>query len=306
MQKYLMCFILILFTVYLFSCVETKVFVQQVEIEGPMIQPMTKVTDNKKPEAVETSFRVLINSKKNIDINTNGHTYVNLNGEYEIEEVPGEIYYLEYIGDNIYQFKGNNTKWNLPEIQLGLNLDIPASKSFVFSGGIDYSNINSISYWNGNLGMAYINEFKNSALRIDGILNLTYLNTNVQFVETHEHSGDDFKYVYFYNKEVSDNYTDFKFMITFNTRNSKFPVEFFANVVLGTQRFFKSNINSIDADEIILDNKPVNFSFGIFKNITPETKIIIGTTINNQTQRNPALTYPVYFLQFDSYLFSND
>ena len=306
MKKFSMYFILILFALYLFSCVETKVFVQQVDIQGPMVQPMTKVTENKNADAVETSFRVLFNSKKKIDINTNGHTYVNENGVYEIEEVPNEIYYLEYIGDNLHQFKGNNTNWNVPEFQLGLNLDIPVTNKFAFTTGFDYSNINSSSYWNGNFGIAFINEYKNSALRFDGILNITYLRTSVDFVETIKHSWDDFKYVYFHNKVVSGTNTDFKFMATFNTKNSKFPLEFFANIVLGSQRFFKSTVESINDDVITLDNNPVIFGFGVFKNITPGTRIIVGTTINNQTQRNPSITYPVYFLQFDSYLFSGD
>jgi hypothetical protein len=307
MKIYNICFILIVVAMLLFSCVDTKVFVQKVEVEGPMIQPMVKITNNKNIDEVETSFRLLVNSKDKLDINANGHTFVNYTGEYIVEEVPGEDYYRENIGDNLIQFKGNNTTWKLPQFQFGLNLDVPVSNYISFTTGIDYSNINSSSYWNGNVGIGYFKEFKNSAWRFDGIFNMTYLNTNLDYVVTKKYPSADYKRVYFYNKEVREMYTDFKFMITFNTKNINFPADLFFNVSLGTQRFFNETVINNDLDgDIDLGNNSVNFGFGFYNNISSGTRVIVGTTINNQTQRNPALAYPVYFLQLDSYLFSDD
>lgn len=307
MKNYNVYLILIIVLVYLSSCIESKVFIQKVEVEGPMLQPMAKITSNKNVDEVETSFRLLVNSRDKVKINTNGHTYVNAAGEYEVEDVQNEIYYRENIGANLIQYKGNNTSWNLPELQFGINMDIPLSNSVSFTAGLDYSNINSSSYWSGNFSIGFFKEFENTAWRFDGIVNLTYIKSNVDYIVTRHYYSDDFKYVYFYNKEINDKYTDLKFMITFNTKNIDTPVDLFFNVSFGSQRFFNNNVSAIDENESIsLENNPVNFGFGFYKNITPGTRIILGSTINNQTQRNPALTYPVYFLQLDSYLFTGD
>lgn len=304
MRNYNVCLILIVVVFYLFSCIDTKVFVQKVEVEGPILHPMTKITSNKSEDEVETSFRFLLNTRENVDINVNGHTYVNGDGEYVVEEVPGENYYRENEGDNFFQFKGNNTTWNLPQFQFGLNLDIPLSIHTAIGVGIDYSNINSNSYWNGNLGLGFFTENVNTAWRFDFILNMTYLKTNLDYVVTERFRFNDSRLVYFYSKEISDNYLDYKFMITFNTKNIEFPVDLFFNFSFGTQRFFNKTISAIgDENEIELGNNPVNFGVGFYKNITSDMRIIIGTTINNQTQRNPAITYPVYYIQLNSYLF---
>jgi len=299
--------ILIFVVVYFLSCIDTKVFVQKVEVEGPMLQPMTKITNNKNVDEVETSVRLLVNTKDEVNTNVDGHTYVSYNGQYVVEEVQNENYYRENIGDNPFQFKGNNTIWKLPQFQFGLNIDFPVSNNVSFTGGIDYSNINSSTYWNSNVGIGFFKELKNASWRFDAIYNMTYLNTSLDYVVTKDYSGEDFKRVYFYNTEVRDMYTDFKFMITLNTKNLEFFADIFVNASFGTQRFFNKILVANDSDgKINLENSPLNFGFGFYKNLTPGTRLIIGTTINNQTQRNPAVAYPVYFLQLDSYLFSGD
>ena len=60
MKNYNVCLILMVVAIYLFSCVETKVFVQKVEVEGPILQPMAKITNNKSVDEIETSFRLLV------------------------------------------------------------------------------------------------------------------------------------------------------------------------------------------------------------------------------------------------------
>lgn len=307
MKNHFVYFILFGFIIFFHSCFETKVFVQQIEVEGPMVQPMTKITSNKNVDDIETSFRVLMNSKKNVDINTNGHTLVNSEGVYEVEEVPGETYFRENDGVNLYQYGGNNTSWKMPEFQFGVNMDVPLSHYFAFTAGLDYSNINSSSYWNGNLGIGLFKELKNTAWRVDAILNMTNLKSNVDYVVTRQLAGSDDRDVYFYTKNVEDTYFDYKFMLSFNTKNIEFPTDFFFNVSFGAQKFFDKNVLTVyDEGQLDLTNSPVNFGFGVYKNISPQTRIILGTTINNQTQRHPALAYPVYFLQFDTKLFSGE
>ena len=44
-----------LILLYFCSCVDTKIFIQKVDVEGPMVQPIVKITNNKNVGEVETS-----------------------------------------------------------------------------------------------------------------------------------------------------------------------------------------------------------------------------------------------------------
>jgi hypothetical protein len=257
---------------------------------------------------------IALNNRYNLNTQVDKHTSVSSKGVYEVEPVDGESYLLERAGVNIYDFKGNNFSWSLPQVQASLNADIALAKHFaVFFGG-SVSEIHSKVYAGFNGGFGFLFEGENAGLRFD--LGVDYYETSydaqVVKYEDVELKGNDTRNVYLGNVSKKEKYTNLNFAVCFNTKNRDWLLNYFLNYAYGNYTFYDFN-NTEDVKTGIFysddPNKGVNsipvsqYALGAYKNINENIRAIAGFGVTKYHDHKKNLVIFDSFVQFDFMLF---
>ena len=139
-------------TLFLTGCssVTQTIYLQNVDVSGPLNQPPIVVVSH--PGSTFTvSPRFSYNGRKYLSGNVDSHSTINENNIYQIDTVynPDGTRSYKISDSNIYEFKGDNLTWNLPQVTAGLDMDIQLSKAFAVTGGLSYSSDKSRDYFGG-------------------------------------------------------------------------------------------------------------------------------------------------------------
>lgn len=229
--------LLILSSLYVTGCtiIKQSVFLQDVNVDGPINQPPLHITSGQKKHSITFSPKIYVNTNKNYTGLTEGHTNVNSSGIFQIDTVvnsAGNKIYRESVY-NSYSYDGENLNWKIPDLSVGFQVDIALSDHFAVNGGINYAEINRKKMVNGSVGIGFFTEKKGSAVRFDfGLLfqNTYYKTSSVVITYLDPVFGSKSSEVAFYLDRNKSTSTDLYGSFTYNTVSKKSPVNFYLSL----------------------------------------------------------------------------
>jgi len=199
---------------------EQTIYLGNTEAYSPVAVPPVHVDTSPETGKLNVSPRFYISSQKNVEGKTENHYY------------PGQI-----PSDTMkYTVKENNLNWNIPEVNLGVDLDFEVTKSFGLFGGINYSNSDQKDFWGGNFGLGIFNKGENSVIRFDaGFVYQQHFYNAQTIVYTKEMFGSKKEYfVLFIDQGDRFNLNPF-FTFTVNSINKETPFNYFFSLGYFTQ-----------------------------------------------------------------------
>ena len=213
------------------SVTET-VYLQDIEITGPINQPPVHVTRNVEPDALTLSPHVSIGATRRINAHVEGHSRVNAAGVFQVDTLhnsDGTLSLSEPAGMNIYEYSGENLHWDIPSAQVGLDVNLALSRGAAITGGIRYASSDNQSSLSGHAGFALLSEKERSGVRFEGgvLFNASSYEVSSLVVTQSSILNSSSTYIMFYrdrNERTSVNpYGTF----TFNTNNPEWTVNIF-------------------------------------------------------------------------------
>jgi hypothetical protein len=129
--------------------VQETIYLQNVEVQGPVSQPPIHVTTKSTgAKSVYLTPRLSINNKTSVS--------GSLSPQYW-GQVPGAL----------RDFRKKGLNWKLPRVQLGFDLDCALSDSKALMFGVSQQVIDQHSLWDGYAGIGFFGREENSAVRLD-------------------------------------------------------------------------------------------------------------------------------------------
>jgi hypothetical protein len=156
------------------STTVTKIYLQEVEVSGPINQTPVHITDSTK-SGITISPRFSFNTKKSLMGKVDQHTKVNSEGVFQVDTIfnnDGTFYFQETPGANTYLYTGKNLTWNIAEVKAAVDVDFKLSKTFALFMGANYSVVDQKSLWGGLFGLGLISSGNIASFRIDFGLNI--------------------------------------------------------------------------------------------------------------------------------------
>ncbi len=310
---------MVLFLLQGCAVVKQSIFLQNVDVSGPINQPPLHITEGQKKNTVTFSPNIYINSQKNYSGYISGHTNVNSMGIFQFDTVhydDGTSGYKESVA-NKYPYAGQNFTWTLPDVQVGFQVDAALSNHFAVSGGFNYAEANRNKLINGNIGIGFFTEKNNSAVRFDmGLLfqNIFYNASSVVFTTITPVFGSGKSYISFFKDRNNSTATDFYGTLTYNTTgkdnliNFYFCLGYFGQTVLNYKPdnpdinkfpFSHSNVEEDTRGDIFTSF--LYFAPGIYKEFEEWGRISFGVRLLKETkiQNSSGSLFAVPVVQFD-------
>lgn len=235
------------------SSVTQTIYLQNVDVSGPLNQPPIEVMSQ--PGSTFTvSPKLSLNGRQYLSGNVESHSTVNENNVYQIDTIFNSDGTKSYkiSGSNVYDYKGDNMKWNIPQFAAGLDMDIKLSNSFAFTGGLSYSGDSNRDYFGGTLGIGIFELKENRAFRFDaGIIwqNLYYDAASIVVTkEYNSSSGYTVKDVSFFRDKGNLNTVNPYLSFTYNSAVQNSPINFFVSLGFFTQTVVSFDPNNYDPD----------------------------------------------------------
>ncbi len=295
-------FLLLLLT----NCTTVKetIYLQQIEVNSPISPtPINITTPDKK--AITISPRFSIGTTKSVSGMISGHTPINASGNFQVDTIfnqSGGWTYTETQGANVFEYRGENLKWNIPDFTIGLDADLRPFDKFALSGGFAFSQTKSKSLTTGRFGIGFFGGEERIGLRFDAGLiwqQVAYDASTVVVRESSIINGNSVSEVIFYrdiNKEANLNYY---LSLTVNSIYPEWPVNWF--LTAGYQNLNLVDFEPRDYDEYYYPFFPLipfpydpvitedlrgeananvfNVSPGIYFDFTQDIRILIGSRI---------------------------
>jgi hypothetical protein len=317
------CFSILFFFTF-FGCAPsttvTKIYLQEVEVYGPMNSSPVHLTDSSE-SSVTISPRMAFNTKNTLTGKIDQHTQVNSQGVFQVDTVfntDGTFYFQETPGANNFAFEGKNFIWYTPNVTASLDFDFKLSKSFAIFAGGNYAIVNQKSIWGGLFGIGLMGSGKDAAFRFDVGLNIQDMHydayTIVSVTKTSSLGGTS-NYVADYHDISSKTQFNPFAAITINSFNKDWLFNIFLNAGYRSQSLVKftpedevyhnpyyygdvyiTEDNTGEATAGIIDIAP-----GIYFNFGDTGRILLGAKFNWIVQIED-LDYPfqvISMLQFD-------
>ena len=298
--------LLSLFFFSLISCspstTVTKIYLQEVEVSGPMNSSPIHITDSS-GTGVTISPRISFNTKNTHTGKIDEHTRVNSQGVFQVDTIitnDGTFYFQETPGANKYQFNGKNFTWYTPDVTASLDIDFKISKSFAFFVGGNYSVVEQKPIWGGLFGIGLMGTGKSAAFRFDVGLNIQDIPYNAYTIVSVTTTGSSGTSSYVVDYDDISNKTQYNpfAAITINSFNKDWLFNIFLNAGYRSQ----SVVNFTPKDEVY--HNPfyyadvyatedlrgevtagiVDITPGLYFNLGESGKIILGAKFNWITQ----------------------
>ncbi len=300
--------------VYLFTgCTSNEAYLQTMNVETNPIRHSIRITENRQKNDIIIRPYFSFDKSTTLKTNNDQHTKVNNLGEFEINKVSNQTYYTESGGINTFEFNSENLFWNIPKWQGGVDIDFAASNSFALTGGFDLSNINERYIMDENIGIAFFKEAESWAWRFDANLKYTEAANTYQFalVESKIISSGESRRVYLVNDDIKNNFWNFAFLYTVNSRRRDWPLNYFFNFGIGWQTFYDLNIDTkswqlsgtYSHNDLGYNLNYLTFSAGLYKNVLDNGRFVFGIRFTKYNDKDGRLFIPDMILQYDFVLF---
>jgi hypothetical protein len=212
-------------------------------------------------------------------------------------QLTGEItnIYASNPDDSIFTPAEHSLIWNIPEVNIGIDMDFPLSNNFSFTFGLNYSSDANYSSWGGNIGMSILGYKEGTAIRLDGGVQLhsmyydVFSMVSVTTTTTYFWGDPEVeRYIGYYNDVNSSTHFDPYFSLTFNTALKDWPINFFINAGYVVQTLFSfeprnsythygyvtHTVNDLRGETTI---GFINFTPGIFVYTSDSIRVLFGT-----------------------------
>ena len=307
-------------TFFLSTCttITDSLYVQDVNVKGPISQPPIKVT-GRDSTSFTISPKFFINSNRNYNSQIEGHTNVNSDGIFQVDTVRNgnEITYKMAGGKNIFSFEGENLHWSIPDYMVGLDLDIAISRKVALTGGFSLSGKDKTNLYGYRVGLVFFSASKNIGVRFDGGLiwqKYTYDAASVIVREEHTDFGSSTSEVIFFRDKGKSTNLNHYLSLTINTLYDELPLNFLINVGYSGQSLVDYEPSTPDEDYYILNPfyrvedmrgeayaAFINVSPGIYMNLNDWSRLVFAVRfffeVDFESSSNSTFVIPM--LQFD-------
>ena len=301
------------------TTINQTIYLQNIEVTGPMNNPPLNITIDQKRGSFTISPRFTINDNKQISGRIEKHSFVDLQGIYRVDTVfnnDGSRYYKES-NLNSREFSGNNLRWNLPSFSAAVNMDYSVGNHVALNMGLNYSVQNQSDFLGGNAGIGFFSENEGSAFRFDaGIMwqSLSYEAWTVVITEEKPLFGSASTSVDFFKDRGKSTYWNPYASLTFNTSSNTSPLNFFINLGYFSQTLFDFEPSSPNPEyypfglTVITNDQRgesttsfLNLTSGVFINMTEKSRVILGVRLMKETQivQTSKSLFVLPVLQFD-------
>ncbi len=219
---------LILSSILLVSCTSIKetIYLQDVEVKGPMNPPPISITKDKSPGTLTLSPRIAIN---------------------QYSEIWGNIGTRKYVSssqDSVFRSSFKNLFWKMPKAAFGLDFDFTVFNGFAVTGGLNYSTAEQNKLLGGSLGISLFKERNASAIRFNAGILVQELyfdaKTIVERITKPVYGNPDTTLTYYFDRNKNAD-VDIYVMLTYNTTMKNFPINFFISAAYYTQTILDFN-----------------------------------------------------------------
>jgi hypothetical protein len=321
MRKYLFFFICTIYLIAILSgCMVTETtYIQKLNVSGPINNVPLHLNPTADTNSIHITPHVTVNSVKKIEGRIEGHSPVDINGNYQVDTIrdsQGYIKLIERDGVNIYDFKGRNLYWEIPNYTISMDLDFKLSQKFAISAGINYSSSNGDGLWGGNIGAGYIIKGESICARLEGGILLQTLKygaySAVQIKVTSLFSNSSTTQVEYFRDIKKDTYMNFYGSFTLYTSKLSWPLNFYTQLA-----FYKQTIADFKPSDYVIpgplftyeavdarsQNSTTFFTVtpGIYCNLNNSIRLVSGIRIafENGIEDNTGGTMLFPFIQFD-------
>lgn len=315
----LCCFIVDLFS----GCVVVeKVYMQDVEVDGPIHQPPVHITRNVQEHPLSISPRISINRARNFETHVKGHSPVNSRGFYQVDTVrfsDGSISLKERDGVNVYEFRGKNLSWSIPSAAFALDIDYALTNHLALSLGVNYSIIREQGFWGGNAGVGLFGEGQDLAFRLDGGIHwqtVSYDASTVVVSNTTSIFGTSPSYVTFFHDREKETHINVHLAFTLNTTVKNWFVNPFVQLAISEQTLVDFEPSHLDGgvygvlvpfiqysvDDARTDQSTTFFigSSGVYFDLNASNRVLVGVRFIEEIEAGMLpYTFVIPFLQFD-------
>lgn len=296
--------------------VTDTLYVQDVNVKGPINQPPIRVT-GKDSSTFTISPKVFINSNKGYNGLVDGHTKVNSDGIFQVDTAANGngIHYYESAGANGFEFKGENLHWSLPDYSVGFDLDIAISRKVALSGGFSMSGKDKNNLYGYRAGLGFFSASGNYGIRFDGGVIWQKYSYDASSVIIRE-DGSSSKEVFFFRDKGSSVNLNHYLSLTFNTIYDQLPLNFLLNVGYTGQSLIDYEPKNMDRTYYVIIPNPnynvedrrgeayaafVNVSPGIYANLNEWSRLLLAVRfffeLDIKDTRNSTFIIPM--VQFD-------
>lgn len=309
--KYFKIIFICIFVLILFGCTTVQtLYLQDVEVTGPINQSPIHITDSTETPSVTLSMRFSYNPEKEIKATTDGTPNVNSQGFYQVDTTynNGTITYTKTPGANTFPYPGQNLTWDFATVTTGLDFDFKVSRNFALFAGVIYAGGNNKSLWGGNAGIGVFGINKGIAFRLDvglQIQSIAYDAYTIAEVQETGIFGSTDEYVIFYHDIDNETYFDPFVNFTFNTAKKDWILNIFFNAGYSVQTLLDFEPQTYDylwypfppfiyGETITSDFRGettagfIHFTPGIYFNFTEQSRLLIGARFFYETQLEDA------------------
>jgi hypothetical protein len=277
--------------------IKDTIYLQNAKINAPVSQLPVFLTTSDSSSIFVVRPRIFIGNNNTYSSRVSGHSNVNFNGEFQVDTImqDGRYSYIESPGANRYTFKGENYELNTTSLNIGFDADISISKSFIISGGLNFSNINqtTLRNWRGGIGLR--NYSRPYGLRFDAGVSWQEVQYDVQSIIIREKTSSQYNEVFFLRDQGKQNNQGFYFNLNLTHDDPDALLGGFVN--LGYIQQIILNVEPLEYDRSFYDNS-INFDYtreyfqtnlvqeittgflnassGIFYNFYENIRLIIG------------------------------
>ncbi len=315
--------ITVLFSLNLFygcGTIKQDVYLQNVEVSGPINQPPLAITKDLKAGTLTISPKIYFYNTRRVTAQVNSHTKVDQDGVFQVDTIfnnNGSFYYKASGADSI-EFKGSNLEWNFPAFSTGLQLDACITNHFALNGSINLAIQDHEKILNGSLGMGFFTEKNGKGVRFDvGILwqSFYYDASSVVITTQQDIFGNNTNsQAEFFRDQNKSHFLNFYGRLTLNSANQNSIFDYFFSLSYFGQRlmtFTPASINPAYYPGYIIESAPgtetdVTTSFigllpGLIANLGVGSKLDIGINVLQELEFNKASRslYIVPMVQYD-------
>lgn len=306
--KYYKILFALVFAIIFFSCTTVKtLYLQDVEVTGPINQSPVHITDSTKTPSVTLSMRFSYNPEKEIKATTDGTPMVNAQGFYQVDTTfnsGGTITYTKTPGVNRYPYPGQNLTWDFATVTAGVDFDFKLTRNFALFAGVNYAGGNNKSLWGGTGGLGFFGINNGIAFRLDlglQIQSMAYDAFTIAEISETSFLGSTDEYVLFYHDIDESTHFDPFVNFTFNTAKKDWVVNIFFNTGYSIQTLLDFEPKTIDVvwfpfppffynETIISDFRGettagyFHFTPGVYFNLSEQSRIVLGARFFFETQ----------------------
>ena len=307
-MKGLLKYLLSLFVLSLFltgcTTVTQTIYLQNVDVSGPVNQPPVGVMSNT-GSTLTISPKFSYNGRNYLSGNVDSHSSVNENNVYAIDTIhnPDGTHSYKISESNIYDYKGDNLKWNIPQLSAGLDMDVQLSKAFALTAGLSYASDKNRDYFGGTIGIGLFDLTDTRSFRFDaGIIwqNLYYdAQSIVVTKEYNSSSGYTVQDVSFFRDRNKLNTFNPYLSFTYNSASRNTPVNFFLSLGFFTQTVVSFDPDNYDPDYsfwghyiTVKDERGesmatfLTFTPGVILSFGGNSDVVIGARIIHENSMN--------------------